>query len=192
MGSGGVQPAHVAEQRKVNGKRGVKTDVVDATAMFDLLVAGRGCPVGPPSQAITELAAWSRYRLGRVAWRQDVEHHLVNLLDRAFPGLSGCFHRVMGTKVGRLVVTDFADPERLARLGAVRFRRYAAHRGIRVTGLKADQLAAAARASLPAADAPIAREAICWDLALLAEIDRQLDRLLPISTVSCEPRRFRC
>ncbi len=67
-------PAHVAEQRKVNGKRGVKTDVVDATAMFDLLEEGRGCPVGPPSQAITELAAWSRYRLGRVAWRQDVEH----------------------------------------------------------------------------------------------------------------------
>lgn len=51
--------------------------------------------------------------------------------------------------------------------------------------------AAAARASLPAADAPIAHEAIRGDLALLAKIDRQLDRLLPISTVFCEPRRFR-
>ncbi|MDP8929723.1 MAG: transposase, partial [Actinomycetota bacterium] len=169
-------PAHVAEQRKVNGKRGVKTDVVDATAMFDLLVAGRGSPVGATSEAIVELAAWSRYRLGRVAWRQDVEHHLVNLLDRAFPGLSGCLHRVMGTKVGRLVVTDFADPGRLARLGAARFRRYAARRGVRVATGKAEQLVAAARGSLPAADASVAREAIGWDLALLAEIDRQLDR----------------
>jgi transposase len=33
-------PAHVAEQRRTNGKRGVKSDVVDATAMFDLLAAG--------------------------------------------------------------------------------------------------------------------------------------------------------
>ena len=55
-------PAHVAEQRKANGKRGVKTDVVDATAMFDLLVAGRGSPVRTTSPAITELAALARYR----------------------------------------------------------------------------------------------------------------------------------
>jgi len=33
---------------------------VDATAMFDLLVAGRGSPVGTATQAITELAAWAR------------------------------------------------------------------------------------------------------------------------------------
>ena len=131
-------PAHVAEQRKVNGKRGVKTDVVDATAMFDLLVAGRGSPVTAKGSAIVELAAWSRYRRGRVAWHQDVEHHLLNLLDRAFPGLSGCFHRVMGTKVGRLVVSDFRDPDRLARLGALRFRRCAARRNIRVSSLIAE------------------------------------------------------
>ncbi len=81
-------PAHVAEQRKTNGKRGVKTDVVDATAMFDLLVAGRGSPVGTASPAIIELSAWARYRRGRVALRRDVEHHLVSLLDRAFPGLA--------------------------------------------------------------------------------------------------------
>lgn len=168
-------PAHVAEQRKVNGKRRVKTDVVDATAMFDLLVAGRGSPAGGRHPAIVELAAWSRYRRGRVAWHQDVEHHIVSLLDRAFPGLSGCFHRVMGTKVGRLVVTDFRDPDRLARLGEVRFRRYAARRDIRVTSLKAAQLVEVARQSLPAPDAEVAREAIGWDLALLAEIDRHLD-----------------
>ena len=50
-----INPAHVAEQRTANGKHDVKTDVVDATAMFDLLVAGRGSPVSARSPAITEL-----------------------------------------------------------------------------------------------------------------------------------------
>jgi transposase len=167
-------PAHVAEQRKANGKRGVKTDVVDATAMFDLLVAGRGSPVGSPSPAITELAAWARHRRGRAALRRDVTRHLVSLLDRAFPGLTGCLHRVMVTRVGRLVVTDFADPDRLARLGVTRFRRYAAHRGLRVTTDVAERLVAAACQALPAADASVVREAIGWDLRLLAELDRQV------------------
>jgi transposase len=179
-------PAHVAEQRKTNGKRGVKTDVVDATAMFDLLVAGRGSPVNPVGPALIELAAWARYRRSRAALGRDVTRHLVSLLDRAFPGLTGCLHRVMVTRVGRLVVTDFCDPARLARLGVTRFRRYAATRGLRVTTAVAERLVGAAREALPAADAAVAREAIGWDLALLAEINRQvahageqLARLLP-------------
>ncbi len=45
-----------------------------------------------------------------------------------------------------------------------------------VATAKAEQLVATARRSLPAADASVAREAIGWDLALLAEIDRQLDQ----------------
>ncbi len=69
-------PAHVAEQRKVNGKRGVKTDVVDASAMFDLLVAGRGSPVGGAATGITELGAgrgiglgeWCCGRLSNTTW----------------------------------------------------------------------------------------------------------------------------
>ena len=142
--------------------------------MFDLLVAGRGSPVGTATEEITELAAWARYRRGQVALRRDVEHHLVSLLDRAFPGLTGCLHRVMVTKVGRLVVADFSDPARLARFGVARFRRYAARRGLRVTTGTAQRLVTAAREALPAADAAVAREAIGWDLTLLAEIDRQL------------------
>ena len=92
----------------------------------------------------------------------------------------------MGAQVGRLVVTDYRDPERLARLGVERFRRYAARRGVRVTSAMATRLITAARVSLPAGDAAVAREAIGWDLDLLAEIDRQLaiatghlERVLP-------------
>jgi hypothetical protein len=37
-----LNPAHVTEQRRVLGKRGIKTDQIDLAAMFDLLLVGRG------------------------------------------------------------------------------------------------------------------------------------------------------
>nr|WP_245617660.1 IS110 family transposase [Nitriliruptor alkaliphilus] len=40
-----LNPAHVTEQRRVLGKRGIKTDQIDLAAMFDLLLAGRGLVV---------------------------------------------------------------------------------------------------------------------------------------------------
>lgn len=49
-----LNPSHVTEQRRVLGKRGVKTDQVDLAAMFDLLVvAGRGRVVSrrPPARS---------------------------------------------------------------------------------------------------------------------------------------------
>jgi hypothetical protein len=127
-----------------------------------------------PRRGADRRTAWARYRRTRAALRRDVARHLVSLLDRAFPGLTSCVHRVMVTRVGQLVVADFCDPDRLARLGVTRFRRYAAHRGLRVTSAVAERLVTAARQALPAADAPVAREAIGWDLTLLAELDRQV------------------
>jgi transposase len=40
-----LNPAHVTEQRRVLGKRTIKTDVIDLEAMTELLLAGRGLPV---------------------------------------------------------------------------------------------------------------------------------------------------
>jgi transposase len=40
-----LNPGHVTEQRKVLGKRTIKTDVIDLQAMTELLLAGRGLPV---------------------------------------------------------------------------------------------------------------------------------------------------
>ena len=40
-----LNPAHVTEQRRVLGKRTIKTDVIDLQAMTELLLAGRGQPV---------------------------------------------------------------------------------------------------------------------------------------------------
>ena len=40
-----LNPAHVAEQRRVQGRRRVKTDALDLEAITELVLAGRGIPV---------------------------------------------------------------------------------------------------------------------------------------------------
>jgi transposase len=57
-----LNPAHVSEQRRVMGRRRVKTDVLDLEAITELLLAGRGVPVSEPSTAITQLTAWVGHR----------------------------------------------------------------------------------------------------------------------------------
>jgi len=42
-----LNPAHVTEQRRVAGRRRVKTDAIDLEAITELVLAGRGIPVGP-------------------------------------------------------------------------------------------------------------------------------------------------
>ena len=46
-----LNPGHVTEQRRVLGKRTIKTDVIDLQAMTELVLAGRGQPVGPVAGA---------------------------------------------------------------------------------------------------------------------------------------------
>jgi transposase len=47
---------------------------------------------------------------------------------------------VLGTRVGRLVAAEFADPHRLAALGVSRLVRFAANRGLRVRRSAAEWL----------------------------------------------------
>jgi transposase len=61
-----LNPAHVTEQRRVLGKRGIKTDQIDLAAMFDLLVVGRGLAVAPRSEALEQLQAWAAMRHRRI------------------------------------------------------------------------------------------------------------------------------
>jgi transposase len=122
-----LNPGHVTEQRKVLGKRTIKTDVIDVQAMTELLLAGRGLPVRDRSLVLTELTAWSAHRSGRVALRTATKNQLLGQLDRTFPGLTLALPDVLGTKVGRLVAAEFADPARLAALGAGRFIRFRRH-----------------------------------------------------------------
>jgi transposase len=183
-----LNPAHVTEQRRVLGKRTIKTDVIDMAAMTELLLAGRGAPVRDRSLLLSELTGWSAQRTGRVVVRSATKNQLLGHLDRTFPGLTIALPDVLATKVGRLVAAEFADPARLASLGVARFIRFGATRGLRIRKPLAERLVQAARDALPMADAAVARAMLDADLMLLAALDAQIDaataqlaRLIPAS-----------
>lgn len=62
-------PAQVAEQRRVQGRRRVKTDAIDLEAITDLVLAGYGHLVTDRDAVIGELSAWAGHRTRRVATR---------------------------------------------------------------------------------------------------------------------------
>jgi transposase len=170
-----LNPAQVTAQRRANGQRGVKTDAVDLAAIADLVVAGRGLPLARADAVMVELAGLVAHRARRVQVRSALKNQLLGQVDRCFPGLAGCLYDLLGTKVGRLLVAEFADPARLAQLGVARFRAFAARRGIIVATKLAERLVAAARVALPTDQAAVARRVLADDLALLAGLDGQID-----------------
>jgi transposase len=183
-----LNPAHVSEQRRVMGRRRVKTDAIDLEAITELLLAGRGIPVPPAAGVLNELRAWAAHRTRRVAARTATKNQLLGQLDRCFPGLTLALPDVLGTKIGRLVAREFTDPARLAALGPGRLIRFAAARNLRLRRPLAEQLVAAARAALPTPEAAVARRVLVADLALLMDLETQigaaeaeLARLLPAS-----------
>lgn len=169
-----LNPAHVAEQRRVQGRRRVKTDAIDLEAITELVLAGDGVPVTAHAAVIGQLAAWSAHRTRRVLTRTATKNQLLGQLDRCFPGLTLALPDVLGTKVGRLVAEQFADPHRLAALGPSRFIRFARTRGLRVRQPVAERLVDAARNALPTLDADVARQVLAADLVLLADLDAQV------------------
>ena len=169
-----LSPARVAEQRRVQGRRRVKTDVIDLEAITELVLAGHGVLVTARAAAVTELTGWAMQRGRRVLARTATKNQLLAQLDRCFPGLAMVLPDVLGTKVGRLVAAEFADPHRLAVLGVARFIRFAANRGLRVRRSAAERLVAAARAALPSPQAQVARQVLADDLVLLACLDAQI------------------
>ncbi|MCF6744090.1 IS110 family transposase [Blastococcus sp. KM273128] len=183
-----LNPAHVTEQRRVMGRRRVKTDAIDLEAITELLLAGRGVAVTTRAAVLGELTSWSAHRTRRVAIRTATKNQLLGQLDRAFPGLTLVLPDVLGTKIGRLVAAEFADPARLTALGASRLIRFAATRNLRLRRPLAERLVTAARDALPTADAAAARAVLAADLTLLGNLDAQigaaeaeLARLLPAS-----------
>ncbi|QFS93087.1 Transposase [Mycobacterium sp. THAF192] len=169
-----LNPAHVAEQRRVQGRRRIKTDVIDLEAITELVLAGHGSPVTDRDVVIGEISAWAVHRSRRVATRTATKNQLLGQLDRAFPGLTLALPDVLATKIGRLVAAEFADPTRLAGLGVNRLIRFAATRDLQLRRPVAERLVAAARDALPTRDAVIARRILAADLALLADLDDQI------------------
>ena len=127
-----LNPAHVAEQRRIQGRRRLKTDAIDLDAITELVLSGRGIPLtAAQDEVIGCLQAWSAHRTRRVLTRTATKNQLLGQPDRSFPGLTLALPDVLRTKVGRLVAAHFADPKRLAALGSVRFVRFAAAAGFR-------------------------------------------------------------
>jgi transposase len=183
-----LNPAHVAEQRRVQGRRRVKTDAIDLEAITELLLAGRGVAVAGRELVIGELVAWFAHRARRVQTRTATKNQLLGQLDRSFPGLTLALPDVLATRVGRLIAAEFADPARLSSLGVARFIRFAGARGLQIRRPVAERVVAAARDALLTADAAVARRVLAADLALLVDLDAQiaaaeteLARLLPLS-----------
>jgi transposase len=169
-----LNPAHVAEQRRVQGRRRVKTDVIDLEAITELVLAGHGSLVTDRDVVIGELSAWASHRSRRVATRSATKNQLLGQLDRAFPGLTLALPNVLGTRIGRLVAAEFSDPSRLGALGVNRLIRFAAARDLQLRRPVAERLVAAARDALPTRDAVIARQILAADLNLLADLDEQI------------------
>ena len=96
-----LNPAHVGEQRRVAGRRRVKTDAIDLEAITDLVLAGRGMPVTAREEVLSELTAWAAHRYRRVGTRTATKNQLLGQLDRSFPGLTLALPDVLGTKVGQ-------------------------------------------------------------------------------------------
>jgi transposase len=169
-----LSPARVSEQRRVQGRRRVKTDAIDLEAITELVLAGHGVPVRGRSATIIELTAWAMHRSRRIWTRTATKNQLLAQLDRCFPGLTLALPDVLGTRIGRLVAAEFADPHRLATLGVTRFIRFAANRGLRVRRSAADRLVTAADAALPSSEAVVARHILADDLGLLAALEAQI------------------
>lgn len=183
-----LNPAHVAEQRRVSGRRRVKTDVIDLEAITELVLAGWGQAITVREVVIGELAAWATHRARRIATRSATKNQLLGQLDRAFPGLTRALPDVLGTKIGRLVAAEFADPARLSALGVSRLIRFAAARDVELRRPVAERLVTAARDALPTRDGAVARRVLATDLRLLADLDTQIDNaerelaaLVPVS-----------
>jgi transposase len=169
-----LSPARVSEQRRVLGRRRVKTDAVDLQAITELVLAGHGVPITARTATVTELAGWATQRSRRVQTRTAIKNQLLAQLDRCFPGVTLALPDVLGTRIGRLVAAEFPDPHRLAALGVTRFVRFAANRGLRVRRSAADRLVLAARAALPTPEAAVARQVLADDLGLLGNLDVQI------------------
>ena len=114
-----LNPAQVAEQRRVQGRRRIKTDVIDLEAITELVLAGYGGQVITDREVVIgEVSAWAVHRSRRVATRTATKNQLLGQLDRAFPGLTLALPDVLATRIGRLVAAEFADPARLAGAGS--------------------------------------------------------------------------
>lgn len=141
-------PAQVQANRAQSLLRTVKSDAKDLGAMAELLARGKGRIPEATDEAIARLQAFTAHRRRKVKARTALKNQVLGTLDLVFPGLQGCFDRLLATKLGRLLVAEGMTPDRVQRLGTERLRAFCARRGVQVQRRKAAQIVGAARDAL--------------------------------------------
>ena len=174
-----LNPAQVKENRAQDLLRSLKSDARDLGAMAELLIRGKGRPAGTVDDAMAAQAALAAHRARRVKARTALKNQVHKGLDLVFPGLSGCFHEILDTKFGRLLVSEGMDPARVRRLGAERLRASCLRRGVRVTRAKAAQVVQAARVALglPEGIARVHAAVLASDADLLGRLDSEIEQV---------------
>src|SRR6476646_5007615 len=174
-----VNPAQVKENRAQDLLRSLKSDARDLGAMAELLIRGKGRPAGAVDEDMAAQAALAAHRARKIKARTALKNQIHQSIDLVFPGLSGCFRDMLGTKLGRLLATAAMTPARLRRLGPERLRSFCGHRGVRVTRAKAARVIEAAHQALglPEAIAEVHRRILATDAAALVRLDAEIDRI---------------
>jgi transposase len=168
-----LNPAQVKENRNQGLLRSLKSDATDLGAMAELLIRGKGRPAARVDDAMATQAALVAHRARKVKARSALKNHIHASLDLVFPGLAGCFSDLLDAKLGRLLLDEGMEPERIRRLGPERLRRFCAHRGVMVQRRKAIQIVQAAGDALSLG--PQVKKAhadvLAADVALLGSLD---------------------
>ena len=86
VGGARAQSGSVSAQRRVAGRRRVKTDAIDLAAITELVLAGLGQPVLATETVLAEMAAWAAHRSRRVAVRTATKNQLWASSTAPFPG----------------------------------------------------------------------------------------------------------
>ena len=173
-----LNPAAVKQARAQQLLGRLKSDERDLGAMAELLVRGAGRLPQIRDEAMAAQASWVAHRRRKVAAHVALCNQVQGHLDLLFPGLSACFGGILGTKAGRVIVRDLADPDRMRRLGAEGLRRFVGRRDVVLRRAKASQLIDAATVALrlPSAERVPVAALLAADVALLDAVDAEIGR----------------
>jgi transposase len=116
------------------------------------------------------------HRSRKVKARSALKNQIHATLDLVFPGLSGCFDSILGTKLGRLLIDEGMTPERVRRLGTERLRRFCFNRGVVVRRVKAERILDAAQLAfaLPQGLSGVHARLPAADVGLLQRLDSEI------------------
>lgn len=171
-----LSPRAVKEARSQQLLARLKSDARDLGAMAELMIRGAGRGPAVHTGPLAVQAAWVAHRRRKVQARVALLNQVVGQLDLVFPGLDGCFYDLLGSRAGRVIVTDICDPDRIRRLGVEGLRRYVGNRGVTLGRAKATQVMEAARVALrlPEAERRVLGRVLAADLSLLKALDAEI------------------